>query len=71
MDRISGAAHEKDEIEVTPEMIDAGTLALMPFYMGDGAYDLRAPGLTAVYRAMREAVAKSGRLAPQNPCRAD
>jgi hypothetical protein len=48
-----------DEIEVTPEMIGAATLALMPFYMGEGAYDLREPCLTAVYRAMHETAAKS------------
>ena len=42
------------DLEISPEMIEAGTEALEPFYMGDGVYDLREPCLTAVYRAMRE-----------------
>ena len=41
------------DAEVTSEMIDAGGEVLEAFYMGDGLYDLRAPCLTAMYRAMR------------------
>jgi hypothetical protein len=47
-------ARPADEIEVTPEMIGAATIALMAFYMGDGIYDLREPCLADLYRAMHE-----------------
>jgi len=38
--------------EVTDEMYSAGSEALESFYLGDGVYDLRKSGLTAMYRAM-------------------
>jgi hypothetical protein len=45
----------EEEIEVTEEMIKAGSVALERFYLGDGLYDLTAPVMAEIYRAMNAA----------------
>jgi hypothetical protein len=40
------------EIEVTPEMLSAASSVFEKYYMGELGYDLRAPCVTEVYRAM-------------------
>lgn len=50
--RDRSAPEATDEIEVTPEMIEAGSMVLARFYLGDGIYDVREPCLRELYRAM-------------------
>jgi hypothetical protein len=45
-------ANSTDEIEVTPEMIEAGEAILANHYLGDGVYDVSAQVISEMYRAM-------------------
>ena len=49
MDTISGAAREKEEIEVTPEMADAGAEELAGFTT---FFETLEDGATRIFRAM-------------------
>jgi hypothetical protein len=49
----------KDEIVVTPEMIEAGAEAMGNFYLGDGTYDLSDSAIKACFRAMVDAFLRS------------
>jgi hypothetical protein len=52
-----------NEIEVTPEMLEAASAFLAEYYLGDGAYDLRDPCLAGMYRVM-ERVRRCRSLSP-------
>jgi hypothetical protein len=41
-----------NEIEVTAEMIKAGSREMENYYLGDGRYCIQDDGLTAIYVAM-------------------
>lgn len=49
MNAIDGATHEKDEIEVTPEMADAGAEELAGFTT---FFDTMEDGAIRIFRAM-------------------
>ena len=44
----------EDEIEITPEMLDAASEVLERGYFGDGNYDVSGDVMAKVYRAMRK-----------------
>jgi hypothetical protein len=50
-DRCEAGAPE-DEIEVTAEMIEAGSREMENYYLGDGRYCIQDDGLAAIYVAM-------------------
>jgi hypothetical protein len=49
MDTVSGAAHEKEEIKVTPEMAEAGAAELARFTT---YFDTLEDGAGRIFRAM-------------------
>ena len=51
----AGTGAPEAELEVTPEMIDAGHRALDGHYLGNGRFDLTNPTLVALFRAMAAA----------------
>jgi hypothetical protein len=55
VDSEESAGAPEAEIEVTPEMVSAGSLAVEKFYIGDGRYVLAEDAMVAVYRAMTAA----------------
>ena len=57
----SAAGAPEDEIEITPEMIEAARDVLDERYFGDGVYDLSDRVLAHLFRAMEEAQPLSSR----------
>jgi hypothetical protein len=49
------ATKPTDEIEITPEMIEAGREVLENHYWGDGRYDVTPPVLEEIFLAMFDA----------------
>ena len=47
------ATDSTEEIEITPEMIDAGRDVVEEYYFGDGQYALTDECLSKAYRRMR------------------
>ena len=40
------------EIEITPEMVEAGAHVMEDYYMGEGRYLIPEEGLSRIFRAM-------------------